>query len=47
MRLSKGKSLKIEIQEDSSLKLTPVPQDSQDSEETKKPTLDYDKRCRR
>jgi antitoxin component of MazEF toxin-antitoxin module len=38
MRLGKGDSLKIEMKDDHSLKLTPVPQARQDSEGTRSAT---------
>jgi hypothetical protein len=46
MDIGKGTSLKIETQDDKSLTLIPVPQTRQDSEGTREPTPDYEKRCR-
>ncbi len=46
MKLAKGNSLKIEMQDDHSLRMTPVPQTRQDSEGTREPTPDYEKRCK-
>jgi len=46
LNLGKGNSLKIEMLDDHSLILTPVPQASQDSEGTGEPTPNYEKRRR-
>ena len=46
MNIGKEGSLKIEMQDDQSLRMTPVPQTRQDSEGTREPTPDYEKRCR-
>ena len=39
-------SLKIEMQDDQSSRMTPVPQAHQDSKGTREPTPDYEKRCK-
>ena len=46
MRLGKGYLVKIEMQDDHSLRMTPVPQTHQDSEGTREPTPNYEKRCK-